>query len=103
MGKRKVLSEKELKELVLPAQGEVFGRVIKLLGNDYLTVKCSDGKSRLARIRGKLKRRIWIRENDVVLISPWDFKPNERGDVVWRYTLAQIEWLKANGHIPQDF
>ncbi|GBC75576.1 hypothetical protein HRbin06_00894 [archaeon HR06] len=103
MGKRKVLSEKELKELVLPTSGEVFGRVIKLLGNDYLMVKCSDGKSRLARIRGKLKRKIWIRENDVVLISPWDFKPDERGDVVWRYTLAQIDWLKANGYIPQDF
>lgn len=103
MGKRKVISEQELKELVLPAEGEVLGRVIKLLGSDHILVKCVDGKTRLGRIRGKLKRRIWVRENDIVLIAPWDFKSDERGDIVWRYTLAQVDWLQANNHLPKDF
>jgi translation initiation factor 1A len=38
-----------------------------------------------------------------VLVAPWEFKSDERGDVVWRYTLAQVDWLKANGYLPQDF
>jgi len=101
MGKRKVLSEEELKELTLPGEGQLFGRVIKLMGGDNIMVKCSDGKSRLGRIRGKLKRRIWIRENDVVIIAPWDFNDG-RGDILWRYTLAQVDWLKEKDYVPKE-
>lgn len=103
MGKRKVISEAQLKELVLPAEGEVLGRIIKLLGSDHILVKCVDGKTRLGRIRGKLKRKVWVRDNDIVLIAPWDFKADDRGDIVWRYTFAQIDWLKENGYLPADF
>ena len=58
----------------MPQQGELLGRVIKLVGGDNIIVKCTDGKVRTCRIRGKIKRRMWIREHDVVLIAPWDFK-----------------------------
>jgi translation initiation factor 1A len=103
MGKRKVISEEALKELVLPAEGEVLGRVVKLLGSDHILVLCADGKTRIGRIRGKLKRKIWVRDNDVVLIAPWDFKSDEKGDIVWRYTLAHVDWLKENNYLPKDF
>ena len=103
MGKRKVLNESELKEIRLPEEGELLGRVLKMLGGENLIVKCTDGVTRRGRIRGKLKRRIWIRDNDIVIIAPWDFKDTERGDIVWRFTLPQVEWLKQNGHIPKDF
>ena len=79
MGKRKVLNESELKELQLPQEGEMFGRVIKLLGGENLLVKCADGVTRRGRIRGKLKRRVWIRDNDIVIIAPWEFGQGERG------------------------
>jgi initiation factor 1A len=65
MGKRKVLNESQLKEIKLPEEGELLGRVIKLLGSDQVLVKCTDGITRRGRIRGKLKRRIWIRDNDI--------------------------------------
>jgi len=103
MGKRKVLNESALKELQLPQEGEMFGRVIKLLGGENLLVKCADGITRRGRIRGKLKRRVWIRDNDIVIIAPWDFGQAERGDILWRYTLPQTDWLKQNDHIPKDF
>jgi len=99
MGKRKVLNESALKELQLP-QGEMFGRVIKLLGGENLLVKCADGVTRRGRIRGKLKRRVWIRDNDIVIIAPWEFGQAERGDILW---LPQTDWLKQNDHIPKDF
>ncbi|HEU16769.1 MAG TPA: translation initiation factor eIF-1A [Nitrososphaeria archaeon] len=101
MGKRKVISEEELKELVLPGQGEMLGRVVKLLGSDHIMVKCADGKVRVGRIRGKLKRRIWVRENDVVLIAPWEFQ-DDRCDVLWRYTIPQADLLRQKGYLPQD-
>ena len=103
MGKRKVLNESALKEIKLAEEGELYGRVIKLLGSDQVLVKCADGITRRGRIRGKLKRRIWIRDNDFVVIAPWVFKADERGDIIWRFTLPQADWLKDNGHIPKDF
>jgi len=102
LGKRKVLSEINLKELVLPESGELLGVVMKLLGSDHIMVKCTDGKIRMGRIIGKLKRKIWIREGDIVLVAPWDFKENEKADVVWRYTISQVDWLKANKYLPEE-
>lgn len=102
VGKRQVKSESELKKIRLPEEGEMFGRVLKILGGDQLLVKCTDDLTRRGRIRGKLRRRIWIRENDIVIIAPWDFKQTERGDILWRFTLPQVDWLKQNDHIPKD-
>lgn len=71
MGKRQVKNEKALKEIKLPeTDEEMFGRVIKMMGGENLMVKCQDKIVRVGRIRGKLKRRVWIRVNDVVIIAP---------------------------------
>ena len=47
MGKRKVLNEKALKDVVLPQEGEMFGRVIKHLGSELIQIKCADDKIRI--------------------------------------------------------
>ena len=97
MGKKKVLSEGLIGELVYPGQGEVLGVVIKLLGFDRILVKCQDGAERLCRIRGKMKRRVWIREGDIVIVSLWDFQTDTRGDVIWRYTHSQADTPRRKG------
>jgi len=99
LGKKKVLSEGELNQLVLPSPGDVLGIAIKLLGYDRVMVKCQDGHERLCRIRGKMKRRVWIREGDVVLVSPWDFQTESRGDLIWRYTKSQADTLRRRGFL----
>ncbi len=103
MGKRQVKNESALKEIRLPEEGELFGRVLKMMGGENVMIKCADNVTRRGRIRGKLKRRVWIRDNDIVIIAPWDFKEQERGDIVWRFTLPQVQWLKDNEHITRDF
>jgi translation initiation factor 1A len=97
LGKKKVLSEGELNQLVVPSQTDVLGVATKLLGFDRILVRCQDGHERLCRIRGKMKRRVWIREGDVVLVSPWDFQSDKRGDLTWRYTKAQADMLRKKG------
>ena len=100
MGKKKVLSEEEIhNKLVLPAQTDVLGIATKLLGFDRILVKCQDGNERLCRIRGKMKRRVWIRQGDIVLVSPWDFQSDKKGDLIWRYTKAQAELLRKRGYL----
>ena len=99
MGKKKVLSEEELSVMVLPSGSDVLGIAVKMLGFDRILVKCQDGNERLCRIRGKMKRRVWIRVGDIVVVSPWDFQSDKRGDLIWRYTRSQAELLRKKGYI----
>jgi translation initiation factor 1A len=103
MGKRKIVSEPdELEQMMEPGPGDVYGVVVKMYGYDRVLVECSDGKTRLCRIRGQLKRRIWIKEGDLVLVSPWDFQSDKRGDIWWRFTKGQALKLAEQGVLP-DF
>jgi translation initiation factor 1A len=99
LGKKKVISEEVIHDMVLPTANDVLCVATKLLGFDRVMVKCQDGHERLCRIRGKMKRRVWIREGDVVLVSPWDFQTDTRGDIIWRYTRGQADWLRKNGYL----
>jgi len=85
--------------MVLPSSDEVLGIATKLLGYDRIMVKCQDGFERLCRIRGKMKRRVWIRVGDIVVVSPWDFQRETRGDLTWRYTKGQAEMLRGKGYL----
>ena len=98
MGKRKVKHE-DSNAIKLPEQNDVLGVVKKMLGFDRVMVSCQDGHERLCRIRGKLKRRMWIRIGDIVLVSPWDFQSDTRGDIIWRYKRNQVEWLRKKGYL----
>ncbi len=102
MGKKKVLSEKNLRRMVYPSENDVLGLVQKMLGFDRVLVKCQDSHTRVARIRGKMKRRTWIREGDIVLVSPWDFQGDERGEIFWRYTQSQVDQLRREGVLKID-
>ena len=86
----------------IPREGEVLGIAVQLLGYDRVRVKCADGKARLCRIRGTMKKRTWIREGDVVLVAPWDFQTDKRGDITWRYSQGEAAWLERRGYLKID-
>ncbi len=77
-------------------QTTLLGVVQQLLGYDRVRVLCSDGKVRLCRIPGKMKKRVWIKVGDVVLVALWDFNP-ERGDIVYRYSPSEVQELERVG------
>lgn len=88
--------------VILPnkKKGEMFGIVEKLSGGNHLTVMCEDGYTRFSRIPGKMKKRMWIRENDLVIVKPWQIQ-NEKADIVYRYTQTQVNNLSRNGMLPE--
>ena len=102
MGKRKITNEGSLDSMVLPSSNDVLGVAVKMLGAERITVKCQDGKERMCRVRGKLKRRVWIREGDIVLVSPWDFQSDTRGDIFWRYRKNQSDWLRSHNYLKME-
>ncbi len=80
-----------------PRDSEVIGKVTRASGASNFLVSCSDGNERTCTIPGRLKRRFWIKEGDVVLVKPWVVQSNERGDIIWRYSLMDKDKLMAKG------
>lgn len=81
----------------MPRESEVLGTVEQLLGASRMLVRCKDEKLRIARIPGKMKRRIWVREGDIVIVKPWTVQGDKKADVVWRYTRPQVSRLVQQG------
>ena len=84
-------------ELKIPQQGEVVGVVTQSVGASNFRIRCSDNFERMCIIPGRLRRRFWIKENDLVIVRPWVVQGNERGDIVWRYSIGDRDRLKAKG------
>ena len=79
------------------ADGEMFGIIIQMLGFDRVRVRCEDGNIRIGRIPGRMKKRVWMRIGDTVLLVPWDFQSDEKCDVIYRYRGNELDWLEKRG------
>jgi len=42
-----------------------------------------------------------VKEGDLVLVSPWDFQRETRGDIWWRFTKNQALTLAQRGVLPE--
>lgn len=104
MGIKKAEQEKqqqiqeEISRIKLPRGKEVMGIVEQRLGGSRMYVRCLDGKKRICRIPGRMKRKLWVRESDVVIVEPWEYD-NKKGDIVLKYRPTQVEWLKYQGKL----
>ena len=81
-------------------KGEMFAVAETFQGGSRLQVICEDGIRRMGRIPGKLRRRMWVRENDLLIVVPWSFQ-DSKADVRFRYTPTQTSNLKRRGKIPE--
>jgi translation initiation factor 1A len=81
-------------------KGEMFAVAETFQGGSRLQLICEDGKRRMGRIPGKLRRRMWVRENDLLIVVPWSFQ-DTKADVKFRYTPTQTSNLKRKGKIPE--
>ena len=80
---------------------EMFALASQILGGRRVTVLCADGETRMARIPGKMRRRQWVREGDLIIVWPWDFQ-DSKADVKHRYTKTQAMYLSRKGVLPDD-
>ena len=80
---------------------EMFAIAENILGGRRVTVLCADGETRMARIPGKMRRRQWVREGDLIIVWPWDFQ-DSKADVKHRYTKTQSIYLSRKGVLPSD-
>jgi len=89
------------RELTYKEDGQEYAQVIKMLGNGRLEAFCFDGVSRLCHIRGKLRKRVWIQQGDIVLLGLRDFQ-DAKADVIQKYDNEEARSLKAYGELPEN-
>lgn len=97
------MADEEVIRVRLPRarEGEIFGIADQLLGASRIKVMCADGKSRLGRIPGKLKKRMWIREGDLLIVKPWEFQ-DDKCDIRHRYMRTESTYMSRKGMIPKS-
>lgn len=93
--------QEEIRRVRLPKGEEVFGMVKQRLGGSRMSIRCSDNKTRICRIPGRLRRKLWVREGDLVLVQPWEFGGDEKGDIVFKYRVSQVQFLRKKGYLKQ--
>lgn len=93
--------ENEIRRVKLPRGTQTFGVVEQRLGGTRMRVRCLDGKTRICVVPGRLKRMLWIREGDVVLVEPWELGGDEKGNLIFKYRTNQVHFLKKKGYLKQ--
>ena len=69
-----------------------------MLGNGRLEAMCFDGVKRLCHIRGKLRKKVWINQGDIILIGLRDYQ-DAKADVILKYTFLN----SFNHNVPSKF
>ena len=85
----------------LPRGEEIIGIVEQRHGGNKMLIACLDGKSRNCRVPGRLKRELWLRPNDVVIVQPWELD-KDKADIIFKYRPNQIAWLKQHGYLKKE-
>ena len=93
--------EQKTTSIRLPGKGELIGIIEQRLGGNKMMVRCLDGKMRNCRVPGRLKRKLWLRPEDVVIVEIWELDKN-KGDIILKYRKNQIEWLKRKNYLETE-
>jgi translation initiation factor 1A len=98
-GEQSPQGQTEFVRVRIPKGKEVLGKVDSRVGANRMIVSCFDGKQRNCRVPGRMKRSLWIRPGNIILVEPWEFEGDKKGDIIWSYTPAQISWLERKGFL----
>lgn len=89
------------RELTVAEDGQIYARVTKVLGDGRFVCTCfGDGATRLAVVRGRLRRRAWIRSGEVVLLSLRAFQ-DAKSDIIDKYTPDEVRRLVRTDELPR--
>lgn len=97
-GKLSDLQNQESTRVKFPKENELIGRVEKRLGGSRMNVRGANGEDILARVPGRVKKYLWIREGDIVLLIPWEFDKT-RADLVYKYKPNEVKALEKKGYL----
>ena len=82
-------------------ESQEYAQITSALGNCRFDVLCFDGKSRLATMCGKMRKRVFVNQGEIVLVSLRDWQ-DCKCDIIDKYNPNDVQKLKQQKCIP-DF
>ena len=79
-----------------PRGKQFIGIVEKRLGGSRMNIKSTKGENIMARVPGRAKKFLWIREGDIVLLEPWELDEN-KADLIYKYKPNEVKTLEKKG------
>ncbi len=100
---KKTGNDEENRKLILKDEVNLqeYAQITKVLGNGRFEVNCFDGKTRLANIRGSMRRKVWVKTGDVIIVSLREYQDG-RCDIIYLYKQKEVRTLKKMGEIPES-
>ena len=92
----------EARELIFVEDGQTYAMVESVLGQGRFTLRCMDGVERLGILRGKMHKRNWVRQGNVVVASLRDYEDN-KADIVHVYLHEEVRQLLAYNELTPAF
>ena len=89
------------KTLRLKEEGQEYAQVIKCLGNCRFNVLCFDGKERMATMCGTMRKRRFINQDNIVLVSLRDWQ-DSKCDIIDNYDENLVRKMKDKGLVPDS-
>ena len=84
-----------------PKEGQEYGKIIRAMGNGRFEVQCFDGKTRMGIIAGKMRKRVWVNKDDIILFSKWEFTTDDdKCSIVHKYDIDESRKLQKEGEFP---
>ena len=80
--------------------GQEYALIKKCQGNCRFTVLCSDGTERKATLCGTMRKRKFVKTDQIVLVSLRDFQ-DSICDIIDSFDDHQTKKLQKMGHLPE--
>ena len=100
-GKKNATYSINKNELVKKDEQQMYARVIKLLGSGRLNALCEDGETRMCKIRGKMMKKDFVKNDGIILISLREYE-NKKADVIHNYNDDEVRVLVSDGDINKE-
>ena len=98
--KAKAVSAKS-NELIFADTYSSYAYVKENNGSGHFRVLCTDGLERMGVLRGSMRKRVWVRKGDIVLVTLRDFE-DSKADIVHKYNGAEVSRLSNMGEVPES-
>lgn len=94
--------DKNKKLDILKDEDTQYAKVLEKKGGPHLSVRLLSGETVIGVIRGKMRRRVWMAINDIILVGIRDFQEG-KVDVLHKYPEEHVRQLVEMGEIPDYF
>lgn len=79
-----------------------YGKIVKVSGGGRFRVFCFDGKERMGTVCGQMRKRVWVKADDVVLVCLWVGIQDDKCTIIHKYDADEAHKLKDMGQFPKE-